>query len=122
MPQGVTANYLVVFLAAVVGFLAIALMFAANYLLAPRRASPLKGLPVECGIPPVPFAWTQINIRYYAFAILFLIFDVEAVFLFPWAVLFLKAAPVVFYEMLVFLGILLFGLVYGWRKGMLVWR
>ena len=52
----------------------------------------------------------------------FIIFDVEAVFLFPWAVVFLKATPAVFYEMLIFIGILFFGVVYGWRKGVLQWR
>ena len=59
---------------------------------------------------------------YYVFAILFVIFDVEAVFLFPWALVFLDASPAVFYEMIIFIGILLFGLVYVWRKGVLQWR
>ncbi|MBI2936192.1 MAG: NADH-quinone oxidoreductase subunit A [Chloroflexi bacterium] len=115
-------NYTAVALAAVVGVVVIALLFLANYLLAPKRASPMKTLPYECGILPAPFTWSQIHIRYYLYAILFLVFDVEAVFLFPWVVIFVKSAPAVFYEMLIFLGILLFGILYGWKKGVLQWR
>ncbi|MCS7206379.1 MAG: NADH-quinone oxidoreductase subunit A [Dehalococcoidia bacterium] len=122
MPQAYAINYTVVVLAAIVGAIAIGILFLLNALLAPRRASPLKADPFECGIPPAPFSWSQIHIRYYVFAILFLVFDVEAVFLFPWAVVFLQSAPFVFYEMLVFIAILLFGLLYGWRKGALQWQ
>lgn len=122
MPQAYAVNYTVVVLAAIVGAIAIAILFALNALLAPRRPSPLKADPFECGIPPAPFSWSQINIRYYVFAILFLVFDVEAVFLFPWAVVFLQSTPAVFYEMLVFIAILLFGVLYGWRKGALQWQ
>ncbi len=104
-----------------VGLAAIGGMFLTSYLVAPKRPSALKETPYECGIPPAPYRWSQIHIRYYVFAILFLIFDVEAVFLFPWAVVF-KTSSVVFYEMLIFIAILLFGVAYGWRKGVLQWR
>ena len=104
------------------GVAAILALFAASRLLAPRRPSAAKDMPYECGIPPAPFAWSQIQIRYYVFAILFLIFDVEAVFIFPWAVVFLQTIPAVFYEMLIFIAILFFGVIYGWRKGVLQWR
>ncbi|MSP78399.1 MAG: NADH-quinone oxidoreductase subunit A [Dehalococcoidia bacterium] len=122
MPQEYAINYGAVVLAAIVGLMAVLFMFLTNYLLAPRRSSAIKGLPFECGVPAAPFTWSQINIRYYIFAILFLVFDVEAVFLFPWVIIYLKSAPIVFYEMLVFLAILLFGLLYGWKKGMLEWQ
>ena len=122
MPQQFAIDYVAVVLAAVVGLGAVLGMFTANFLLAPRRSSDVKTLPFECGVPAAPFNWSQINIRYYIFAILFLVFDVEAVFLFPWILIYLKSAPFVFYEMLIFLAILLFGLVYGWRKGLLEWR
>lgn len=122
MPEGYDINWMAVLLVAAVGFAAMAALFAASYLLAPRRPSEAKDIPYECGIPPAPFMWSQIQIRYYVFAILFLIFDVEAVFLFPWAVVFLKTIPAVFYEMLIFIGILFFGVIYGWRKGVLQWR
>ncbi len=122
MPEGFDANWTAVALAAGIGFLAIGIMFAASRVLAPRRPSAIKDTPYECGIPPEPHSWSQLHIRYYIFAILFLIFDVEAVFLFPWAVTFLTSIPAVFYEMLIFIGILFFGVIYAWRKGVLQWR
>ncbi|MBI4202789.1 MAG: NADH-quinone oxidoreductase subunit A [Chloroflexi bacterium] len=109
-------------------------MFAASVVLAPRRPSPEKGIPFESGILPSPYVPSQLHIRYYIFAILFLIFDIEAVFLIPWAVVFLQVkaeagnlfthgvANAVFYEMGLFLAILGFGIAYAWRKGVLQWR
>ena len=109
-----------VLLSAGVGLLAICLMFAAAMFLSSRRPSARKLTPYECGIEPAPFTWSQINVRYYIFAILFLIFDVEAVFLFPWAVIFM-GNNVAFYAMALFLGVLLFAIAYAWRKGALEW-
>ena len=85
MPEGYDINWMAVLLVAGVGFAAMAALFTVSFILAPRRPSEAKDIPYECGIPPAPFMWSQIQIRYYVFAILFLIFDVEAVFLFPWA-------------------------------------
>lgn len=96
-------------------------MFAVPYLLAPRKPSKEKATTYECGIEPEPPIWSQFNIRYYIFAILFLIFDVEAVFLFPWAVVYL-GNKIAFYAMLIFLAVLFFAIVYGWRKGVLQWH
>jgi len=122
MSEGYALNYVAVVLAAVVGLLAMGGMLIGSFMLAPKRKSEAKELPFECGIPPMPFSWSQIHIRYYIFAILFLLFDVEAVFLFPWILTFLTGASWVFYEMIMFIGILLFGVLYGWRKGVLEWR
>jgi NADH-quinone oxidoreductase subunit A len=122
LTEGFDLNWITVLLVAAVGLTAVGGMFLTSYLVAPKRPSEAKDTPYECGIPPGPFNWSQIQIRYYVFAILFIIFDVEAVFLFPWAVIFMKTAPAVFYEMMVFMGILFFGVVYGWRKGVLQWR
>ena len=122
MPEGYVINWMAVLLVAAVGIVAMGLLFGLSRLLAPKRPSEIKETPYECGMPPAPFAWSQVQIRYYVFAILFLIFDVEAVFLFPWAIVFLKTVPAVFYEMLIFIGILFFGVIYGWRKGALQWR
>ena len=122
MPEGYDINWMAVLLVAAVGVVAMGLLFALSHVLAPKRPSEIKETPYECGIPPAPFMWSQVQIRYYVFAILFLIFDVEAVFLFPWAIVFLNAVPAVFYEMLIFIGILFFGVIYGWRKGVLQWR
>lgn len=121
-PEGLTINYTAVVITAVVGFMAIGLMFAASYVLSPKKRSEMKEMPYECGIPPAPYSWSQFQMRYYIFAILFLIFDVEAVFLFPWAMVFLTSVKAVFYEMLIFMGILFFGILYGWKKGALDWR
>jgi len=121
-PDGFYVNWFAVLLVAGVGLCAIGLMFLASFLIAPKRPSAIKNTPYECGIPSSPQGWGQVQIRYYIFAILFLIFDVEAVFLFPWVVVFLDAPPAVFYEMLIFIAILFFGLIYGWRKGVLQWR
>ena len=122
MPEGFATNWAVILIVAGVGVVAILAMFATSRIMAPRRPSDIKLAPYECGVEPAPFRWSQIQIRYYVFAILFLIFDVEAVFLFPWAVVFLTSISAVFYEMMIFMGILLFGVVYAWRKGVLQWR
>ena len=115
-------DWTVVVIVGAVGLSAVLGMFVFSRVVAPRRPSEIKDTPYECGIPAAPYRWSQIQIRYYVFAILFLIFDVEAVFLFPWAVVFLESIPAVFYEMLIFIAILFFGVVYGWRKGVLQWR
>ena len=122
MPEGFDMKWAAVAIAAGVGVIAILGMFMTSWMISPKRPSAQKGIAYESGIPPREYRWSQINIRYYIFGLLFLIFDVEAVFLFPWTVTFLKSPPIVFYEMLVFLGILLFGLLFAWRKGALDWR
>ena len=120
MPADFDFRWAAVILSAFIGFLAIGMMFSASMFISSRRHSAVKLTPYECGIPPAPFRWSQINVRYYIFGILFLIFDVEAVFLFPWAVIFLDN-PVAFYSMLIFLAVLAFAILYGWRKGVLEW-
>jgi NADH:ubiquinone oxidoreductase subunit 3 (subunit A) len=121
-PEGLTINYTAVVIASLVGFVGMAIMFAASYVLSPKRRTAIKDMPYECGIPPAPYSWSQLHMRYYIFAILFLIFDVEAVFLFPWAMVFLTSIDAVFYEMILFIGILFFGIVYSWKKGVLQWN
>ena len=122
LSEGYVLNWIAVLVVAAVGLVAILLMFVASRLLAPCRPSEAKDSPYECGIPAAPYHWSQIQIRYYVFAIIFIIFDVEAVFLFPWALIFVESVPIVFYEMLVFIAVLFFGVIYGWRKGVLQWR
>ena len=122
MPEGFALNWTVVLLVGGIGAAAMLGMFMMSYMMAPKRKSAMKEIPYECGIEPAPYQWSQIQIRYYVFAILFLIFDVEAVFLFPWAVIFMTSIKAVFYEMLIFIGILGFGVFYSWKKGVLNWR
>lgn len=99
----------------------------ASSLVRPDKPSRVKSQAYECGIDPVGGGWSQTQIRYYIFAFLFLIFDVEAVFIFPWAVnieLFQSAGRglFIFAEMMIFIGILVLGLVYAIRKGVLRWE
>src|SRR5581483_1297778 len=96
-------------------------LFVAN-LLAPRVRSRGKETIYECGMPSIGQGWSQMNLRYYLYAILFLIFEIEAVFLFPWAVVYRRLGPAVFWEIMLFLAMLLFGLAYAWRKGVLRWE
>jgi NADH-quinone oxidoreductase subunit A len=87
----------------------------------PSHPSPEKLSTYECGIPPVGNPWAPFAVRYYVFALLFLVFDVEAVFLFPWALVFRPLGASGFIEMLLFIAVLGLGLLYAWRKGALEW-
>jgi NADH-quinone oxidoreductase subunit A len=110
---------ILVFLAVVIGFLAVNLVLW--WVIRPSRFSEEKLTTYECGENPVGSAWVQFNIRFYVFALIFLVFDVEAVFLLPWAVVFRKLGLLAFVEGLVFLAILAVALAYVWRKGDLEW-
>ena len=124
MPDAYVVNWTAVALAFLVGLGAMAIMLLASILISPRRPSEKKGTAYESGILPTKLNCTQFNVRYYIFGILFLIFDVEAVFLFPWAVIFADSGipAYVFYEMIIFIAVLLLGVLYAWRKGVLNWR
>lgn len=87
----------------------------------PARFSEEKLTTYECGENPTGSAWIQFNIRFYVFAIIFLVFDVEVVFLLPWAVVFRDLGVLAFIEGVVFIVILVVGLAYVWRKGDLEW-
>src|SRR5499426_2588322 len=110
---------ILVFLAVVVGFLVFNLILW--WAIRPSRFSEEKLTTYECGENPTGSAWVQFNIRFYVFALIFIVFDVEAVFLLPWAVVFRKLGMVAFVEGLVFIAILVVGLAYVWRKGDLEW-
>ncbi len=120
--QGLFEQYTAVLIATILGFALVAGALIGNLILSPRQRTRPKGLSYECGMLPIGRGRFQIHFRYYLFAILFLIFDIEAVFLFPWALSFLDIGAMAFYEMLVFIIILGFGLLYAWRKGVLQWR
>jgi NADH-quinone oxidoreductase subunit A len=87
----------------------------------PQAPDPIKEDTFECGVETEGTAWVQFNFRYYYYALLFVIFDVEAVFLYPWAVSFERVAVAGFIEVLTFVVILLIGLAYAWRKNALEW-
>ena len=88
---------------------------------APRSKNLAKFEPYECGIESKSVAWVQFNVGYYLFAIIYLIFDVETVFIFPWGVVMREMGMVAFVEILIFFFILILGLLYAWKKGALKW-
>ncbi len=116
------ADYVAVLIATILGVIMVGTALIANAVLAPKNPSREKGVTYECGMLPIGRARTQVHFRYYLFAILFLIFDIEAVFLFPWAVTFVQIGEQAFWEMMAFIAILAFGLLYAWKKGVLRWR
>jgi len=87
----------------------------------PRRPSPRKLSSYECGEEPIGVGWIRFHVRYYLYALVYIVFAVETVFLFPWAVVFAKLRLIAFIEMMVFIAILLVGLAYAWKKGALEW-
>jgi NADH:ubiquinone oxidoreductase subunit 3 (subunit A) len=108
-----------IFVAVAVGFLVVNLLVWK--VIRPSRFSEEKLTTYECGENPTGSAWIQFNIRFYVFALIFIVFDVEAVFLLPWAVVFRELGPLAFVEGLIFIAILVVALAYVWRKGDLEW-
>ena len=114
-------SYGVVLAVLIAGVALVAVAFGAAALLAPHRPLAEKLTTYECGIDPVGEGWSQSQVRYYVYGFLFVIFDVESVFLFPWAGTFEGLGWQGVIEMAIFLGILAVGLLYAWRKGVLRW-
>ena len=107
--------------------IAIALAFALgsvvfSRLVGQKKPSTVKLAPYECGMPPVGSARERVSVKFYIIAMLFIVFDIEAVFLYPWAVVFKRLGLFGFVEMGVFIAILLVGYVYVWKKGALEWE
>jgi NADH-quinone oxidoreductase subunit A len=105
----------------IAGFGLVAVAFGLARIVAPRRPLPEKLTTYECGIDPVGEGWSQSQIRYYIYAFLFVIFDVESVFLFPWAPIFARLGMQAVVEMAIFVFILALGLLYAYRKKVLQW-
>ena len=126
MPSALPSSGFLTAYSAVLAFLVVAIAFLVVNLLVwkvirPSRFSEEKLTTYECGENPTGSAWIQFNIRFYVFALIFIIFDVEAVFLLPWAVVFRQLGFFAFLEGLVFIGILVVALAYVWSKGDLEW-
>ena len=96
--------------------------YAIAKLIGPRSYNLVKGEPFECGIPTRGSSWLPTHIGYYLFAILFLMFDVETMFLYPWAVVVKQFGTMAIYSIGFFMLVLVFGLAYAWRKGALEWK
>lgn len=120
---GYLGSYVTLGLLLAAGVLFFVVAMTANRLLSTIRPSAAKSTSYECGLDPVGEDWAQAQIRYYVYAYLYVLFAVEAVFLFPWAVVFddpgFGVAVVV--EMAIFVGVLALGLLYAWRKRVLRW-
>ena len=115
-------EYVGVLLLLIVGALFVSLTLVVSGLVRPSKITREKIMSYECGENPIGTPWgVRFNIRFYVFALIFIVFDVEAVFLLPWAVVFRKLGPLAFAEGLVFMAILAVGLAYVWRKGDLEW-
>jgi NADH-quinone oxidoreductase subunit A len=115
------ATYVPVLAVLLIGIGLFAGALIANRLLRPSRPTRAKLTTYECGIDPVGSGWAQVHVRYYVFAYLYVVFAVDAVFLFPWATVFEAFGWVTVGEMGVFVGIIAVGLAYAWRKGVLTW-
>ena len=111
---------ILIFLAVAAGLSGIILL--ASYVLAPQRPDPEKLSAYECGFEPFGDARGKFDVRFYLVAILFIIFDLEVAFLFPWAVSLGEIGAFGFWSMVVFLGILTVGYIYEWKKGGLEWE
>ncbi len=113
--------YVIFFL--ILGFVFVGSAFVVSWLLRPKPPeNSVKNAPYECGEEVIGTSRVQFNVRYYLFALIFVIFDVEVLFVVPWAVSFRQMGSFAYLEMLIFIGILTLGLVYAWKKGALEWQ
>ncbi len=114
-------KYFPIFLFIFVGLILGMLTLLVSYFVQPRYPEPEKLSTYECGSEPFSDARMPFPVRYYIFAMLFVIFDIEVIFLYPWAVVFTKIGVVGLIEMLIFIGLFVVAYVYAWRKGALEW-
>jgi NADH-quinone oxidoreductase subunit A len=121
VPRDYFAQYATIGIFALIGVVLVFGTFALSRVLRPNVPTREKVTTYESGIDPVGAGWTQTNVRYYLFALLFVVFDVEAVFLFPWAVVFEDLGTQAFVEMVIFIGILALALLYAIKKKVLEW-
>lgn len=123
MPESAGFDHLVVGAFLLFGLLFVVLTVGASNLLSPTgKPSKDRLEPYECGVEPVGPPWVQFRVGYYVYALLFVVFDIETVFLYPWAVAFGKMGAFILVEMTLFIAILAAGLAYAWREGALRWR
>ena len=111
---------ILIFLILVTGFALVSVI--GSLILGMRKPTPEKLAPYECGMQPVGTARERLSVKFYLVAMLFLLFDIEAVFLFPWAVVYRDLKMFGFLEMLLFIAVVLAGYVYVWKKGALEWE
>ena len=115
-------NYLPILIFLLITLVMGSVLFGLGYLLGPHRPDAEKLSPYECGFEAFEDARMQFDVRYYLVAILFIIFDLEIAFFFPWALALREVGMVAFVAMMIFLGVLVIGFIYEWRKGALEWE
>jgi NADH-quinone oxidoreductase subunit A len=122
VPRDYFAQYITIGIFALVGVALVGVTLQLARLVRPDVPTPEKYTTYESGIDPIGRGWAQSNVRYYIFALLFVIFDVEAVFLFPWALVFERLGAQAFVEMVIFIAILALALLYAIKKKVLEWQ
>ncbi len=115
-------NYLPVLVYMIICIGLVGVIVLLSELLGQKKHFPSKDLPYECGMDPIGDARHRYTVRFYVIAMFFIVFDIEAIFFYPWAVIFKALGWFGFWEMLVFVGVLVVGLVYVWGKGALEWE
>jgi NADH-quinone oxidoreductase subunit A len=118
----VTYDRIIMAVFVVLGAVFVVATLVTSWLLSPKKPSAEKSETYECGVEPVGPPWVQFHAGYYVYALLFVIFDIETVFLYPWALVYGLHGWFVFAEMIVFVVILVAGLAYAWKEGALSWR
>lgn len=116
------ADYAYTGLFLIFGIIFVGSAFVVSWLLRPRDPNAVKESPYECGEVVRGHSWIQFNVHYYLIALIFVIFDVEALFLIPWAIVFHEIGLAAYIEMVIFIIVLIFGLIYAWKKGALEWQ
>jgi len=116
------SDYAYVGLMVVIALAFPAIIVILSKIISPHKPSPLKNDIYECGLETIGNSWIQFRVQYYLYALVFVVFDVETVFLFPWAVSYGVLGWFALVEMVIFVAILLLGLAYAWRKGALEWK
>ncbi|MBI5230751.1 MAG: NADH-quinone oxidoreductase subunit A [Coriobacteriales bacterium] len=121
--MALTLDKIVIAAFVIIGCVFVVVALFSSWLLSPKAPSREKESTYECGVPPVGPPWIQFRIGYYVYALLFVLFDIETVFLYPWAVAYRQITGwYIFVEMLVFVVILIGALFYAWKEGALEWR
>jgi len=122
MPDFYFARYLPLLIHVVVAGLLAGVMVTLSYLIGQHKFNKAKMSPYECGMEPVGDAQHRFSVKFYLVAMLFILFDVEAVFLYPWAIILKELKMFGFWEMVVYIGIVLVGYWYIWKKGVIDWN
>src|SRR5580704_3498638 len=121
MPETYPQTYFPVLIQIVIAMAVAAGLITVSSLLGKRARSPLKDTPYECGMAPVGSAQERFSVKFYLVGMIFILFDIEAVFLYPWAVVYRELKMFGFVEMLIFIALVLVGYFYVWKKGALDW-